>query len=135
MADDPSQTPARREPEPEAIDFDVIDAGGSAAENEDPAALDPAEMLRMGPEMVLQAFRGMLIEKLKRWFIRSLIWGGVLGLLATEHKWARVVLIIWAVIASIHLAFLLFGLYASGRQKEKLMRVFGGMRPPGSGPV
>ena len=135
MADDPSQIPARREPEPQAIDFDVVDAYDSVADNEGSAAFDPAEMLRMGPEMVVQAFRSMLLEKLKRWFIRSLIWGGVLGLLATEHKWAKVVLIIWAVIASIHLAFLLYGLYASGRQKEKLMRVFGGMRPPGAGPV
>ena len=131
MPADPYDKPVLRTPEVEEIEFEVMDendAGDGAG------SVSAADVLKMGPDMIVNAFRSMLRERLKRWFIRSLFWGGGLGLLATEHTWAKWAFGFWAFIAGAHLAFLLYGWYASGKQKEKLMRIFGGMMPPGSGP-
>ena len=124
MSSSPADKPAVITQEAETIDFDVVDGDTTQTSAGGMPGLE--EFAAMGPEMIVQAFRGMLKEKLKRWFIRSLIWGGVLGLLSTEHGWARVALVIWAFVASIHLAFLLYGWYASGKQGAKLAQIFGG---------
>ena len=111
----------------DAIDLEVMDdasAGGF------PDGMSPEDIMKMGPQMLVQAFRDMLKEKLKRWFIRSLIWATVLLFFAQEHGWARWVFGIWAFIAGIHLAFLLYGWYASGKQGDKLAQMFAGMQAP-----
>lgn len=126
MSAEQNDKPAVREPEAEVIDFDVVDDGQEKA-----AGPSLADFAQAGPQMLVQAFRAMLKDKLKRWCIRSLIWGGVLGLLATEHKWAEWAFGIWSFIAGIHLAVLLYGWYASGKQGAKLAQIFGGLVPPG----
>jgi len=132
MSADPDDKPALRPPEAEEIEFEVMDDGASTPEASGGSMADFAAQMQMAPDMLVQAFRAMLKEKLKRWFIRSLIWGGILGLLATEHGWAEWAFGIWAVIAFLHLAFLLYGWYASGKQGAKLAQMFGGiMQPPG----
>ena len=125
MPSSPSDKPAVITQEAEVIDFEVIEDNGEKM-TADSGAPGIEDFAAMGPQMIVQAFRTMLKEKLKRWFIRSLIWGGILGLLSTEHGWARVAFGIWAFIASIHLAFLLYGWYASGKQGAKLAQIFGG---------
>ena len=126
------QTPARREADAEAIDFEVVDDGRgvdhsrSAAEGPE-AAFSPEDLAAMAPGMIVKAFRSMLKQKLKRWFIRSLIWCTVLLIFYQDHGWARVAFAIWAFVASVHLAFLLYGWYVSGRQGAKLAQVFGGV--------
>src|SRR5689334_10406421 len=104
---------AKKEPEAEALDFEVVDDGRGMDPRGGGPALSPQDIAAMAPDMLVQAFRGMLKEKLKRWFVRSLIWATVLLFLAQEHPWARVVFAIWAFIAGVHLAFLLYGWYAS----------------------
>lgn len=126
MSADQNDKPAVREPEAEAIDFEVMDGG-----QENAGGPSLADFAKAGPEMIVEAFRGMLREKLKRWFIRSLIWGTVLLFFAQEHAWARWAFGIWAFIAGIHLAILLYGWYASGKQGAKLAQLFSGMAPPG----
>jgi hypothetical protein len=112
-------------PEAEVIDLEVVSDQPAGA-----GGMSPEDMMKMAPEMVLQAFRGMLKERLKKWFIRSLIWCTVLLIFSQEHGWVRVIFWIWATIASIHLAFLLYGWYASGKHVDRLAKVFGGMTPP-----
>jgi len=114
---------APREPEPEVLDFEVVDEDSPGPGKN----MSPRDMAAMAPDLLVQAFRGILKEKLKRWFIRSLVWATVLLFFAQEHTWARVIFAIWAFIAGVHLAFLLYGWYASGRQGAKLAQVFGGM--------
>ena len=128
MHTDPHDRPAIREPEAEVLDFEVMDDGVPSAPTGGPSLEDFAQM---GPELLVKAFRDMLKEKLKRWFVRSLIWATVLLFLAQEHGWARVVFAIWAFIAGVHLAFLLYGWYASGKQGAKLAQVFGGLNRQG----
>jgi len=111
-------------PDAEVIDLEVVSDQPAGA-----GGLSPEDMMKMAPEMVLQAFRGMLKERLKKWFIRSLIWCTVLLIFYQEHGWVRVVFWIWATIAAIHLAFLLYGWYASGKHVDRLAKVFGGMMP------
>lgn len=130
MSTESTNKPAPVTQEAEVIDFEVIEDGNTAT-SEGPGGMPGlAEFAAMGPEMIVQAFRAMLKEKLKRWFIRSLIWGTVLAFLATEHGWARWAFGIWAFIAAAHLAFLLYGWYASGKQADKLAQIFGGQMPP-----
>ncbi len=126
MSADQTDKPALREPEAEAIDFEVMDDG-----QEKPAAPSLADFAKAGPEMIVQAFRGMLKEKLKRWLIRSLIWATVLLFFAQEHTWAKWAFGLWSFVAGIHLAILLYGWYASGKQGAKLAQIFSGMTPPG----
>lgn len=124
MPDDAKDKPALTEQEAEVIDLEVV--------SDQPAGdggMSPEDMMKMAPEMVLQAFRGMLKERLKKWFIRSLIWCTVLLIFYQEHGWVRVIFWIWATIAAIHLAFLLYGWYASGKHVDRLAKVFGGMTP------
>lgn len=111
------------EPEAEALDFEVVDDG----RGQTGSAFSPQDIAAMAPDMLVQAFRGVIKEKLKRWAIRSLIWATVLLFFAQEHTWARIAFGIWAFVAGIHLAFLLYGWYASGRQGAKLAQVFGGL--------
>ena len=124
MSTDPNDKPAIREPEAEVIDFDVVDDGQGSA-----TGPSLADFAKAGPEMLVEAFRGMLKEKLKRWFIRSLIWATVLLVFAPDHAWARWAFGIWSFIAGIHLAVLVYGWYASGKQGAKLAQIFGGMGP------
>jgi len=126
MSADQNDKPALREPEAEAIDFEVMDDGQEKA-----AAPSLADFAKAGPEMIVQAFRGMLKEKLKRWLIRSLIWATVLLIFAQEHTWAKWAFGLWSFVAGIHLAILLYGWYASGKQGAKLAQMFSGMTPPG----
>lgn len=123
MSADPNNKPAVREPEAEVIDFEVMEEGAGEAA----AGPSLADFAKAGPEMIVQAFRAMLKEKLKRWCIRSLVWATVLLFFAQEHTWAKWVFAIWSFIAGIHLAFLLYGWYASGKQGAKLAQMFGGM--------
>ncbi len=127
MSTDPNNKPAVREPEAEVIDFEVVDEGAG----EVAAGPSLEEFAKAGPEMIVLAFRTMLKEKLKRWFIRSLIWATLLLFLAQDYKWAKWVFGIWAFVAGIHLAFLLYGWYASGKHGAKLSQIFGGMGRPG----
>ncbi len=124
MPDEADDKLSRQEPEAEVIDLELVSDQPGAGEG-----MSPEDMMKMAPEMVLQAFRGMLQERLKKWFIRSLIWCTVLLIFYQEHGWVRVVFWIWATIASIHLAFLLYGWYASGKHVDRLAKVFGGMMP------
>jgi hypothetical protein len=87
-------------PEAEVIDLEVVSDQPAGA-----GGMSPEDMMKMAPEMVLQAFY-------------------------QEHGWVRVIFWIWATIASIHLAFLLYGWYASGKHVDRLAKVFGGMTPP-----
>src|SRR5688572_6053352 len=113
MSPDPNDKPALRTPEAEEIELEVLDDGAPPVAASGGSMGDFAEQMQMAPGMIVQAFRAMLKEKFKRWFIRSLIWGGVLGFFATEHTWAKWAFGIWAFIAFLHLAFLLYGWYAS----------------------
>jgi hypothetical protein len=124
-----SELPAGPATDAEVIDLEVVESGAPDGADGSSAA-DFAKQLQMAPDLLVRAFREMLKEKFRRWFFRSLIWGGVLGLLATEHTWAQWAFAIWLFIAGAHLAFLVYGWYASGRQGEKLARVFSGMMPP-----
>ena len=126
MPADPNDQPAVREPEAVVIDFEVLDDG-----QEKPGGTSPGDFAQAGPQMLVNAFRAMLKERLKRWFIRSLIWATVLLFFAQEHRWAEWALGVWACVAGIHLALLLYGWYASGKQGAKLAQIFGGMVPPG----
>ncbi len=123
MPTDPNNTPAVREPEAEVIDFEVMDEGAGDA----PAAPSLEDFAKAGPEML----RAMFKEKLKQWFIRSLGWGTVLGLFAQEPGFMRWVFGIWAFVAFIRLAILLFIWYAAGKHGAKLAQMFGGMGRPG----
>jgi hypothetical protein len=132
MPADHGDKPALRPPEAEEIEFEVMDDGAPAESPSGGSMADFAEQMQMAPGMLVEAFRAMLKEKLRRWFVRSLIWGGVLGFLATEHTWAKWAFGIWAFVASTHLVFLLCGWHVSGKQGAKLAKMFGGtMRPPG----
>jgi hypothetical protein len=122
MPDDAKDKPALTELEAEVIDLEVVSDQPAGA-----GGMSPEDMMKMAPEMVLEAFRGMLKERLKKWFIRSLIWCTVLLIFYQEHGWVRVVFWIWATVAAIHLAFLLYGWYASGKHVDRLAKVFGGM--------
>lgn len=122
MSADQNDKPAVREPEAEVLDFDVVDDG-----QENAAGPSLADMAQMAPEMIVQAFRSMLKEKLKRWLIRSLIWATVLLFFAQDYTWAKWAFGIWAFIAGVHLAFLVYGWYASGKQGAKLAQMFSGM--------
>ena len=130
MSADPVDNPALRPSEAEEIEFEVLEEGRPAAKAAGGPMADLAEQMQMAPDLIVQTFRAMLKDRLKRWFIRSLIWGGVLGFLATEHTWAKWAFGIWAFIAFVHLAFLLTGWYVSGKQTAKLARIFGGVTPP-----
>lgn len=127
MSAEANDRPAAREPEAEALDFEVVDDGRGIDHSSAAEPAFSADELAAAPQMIVQVFRGMIKEKLKRWFIRSLIWATILLFLWEEHGWARVVFGIWAFIASVHLAFLLYGWYASGKQGAKLAQVFGGL--------
>jgi hypothetical protein len=122
MPDDAKDKPALTELEAEVIDLEVVSDQPAGA-----GGMSPEDMMKMAPEMVLEAFRGMLKDRLKKWFIRSLIWCTVLLIFYQEHGWVRVVFWIWATVAAIHLAFLLYGWYASGKHVDRLAKVFGGM--------
>ena len=127
MSAEANDGPAAKEPEAEALDFEVIDDGrGIDHSRAGGQTVSPEDLAAMAPDMIVQAFRGMIKEKLKRWFVRNLVWATVL-LIFWEHKWVRVVFAIWAFIAGVHLAFLLYGWYASGRQGARLAQVFGGL--------
>ena len=132
MPADQSDQPAVHTPEAEPIDFEILDDANSPSgdRDRDGAAEEFAQHLQSAPGMLVGMLRGMLKERLKRWFVRSLIWGGVLGFFATEHTWAKWAFGIWAVIASVHLAFLLYGWHVSGKQGAKIAQIFGGMLPP-----
>ena len=134
MPDDSVQPPARREPEPQSVDFDVID-DDSSDDGSDAANMQftAADIMRMGSEMMAEALHQVFLSSLKKLAVRILIFGGVLGLFATEHGWARFLLIAFSIYAFIHLAILLYGLYVSKRKPEKLMRLFSRMMPPGTG--
>lgn len=123
MPPDPNNKPAVREMEAEVIDFEVVDEGASTVA----AGPSLADFAKAGPEIL----RTMLKEKLKQWFIRTLIWGTVLGFFAQESGVMRWVFGIWAFVAFIRLAILLFIWYAAGKQGAKLAQMFGGMGHPG----
>ena len=129
MSVEPEKKPALRPSDAEEIEFEVVDEGGATAA--DSRRVSPQDMLQAGPELVLQAFRGMLKEKFKRWFIRSLVWGTVLGFFATEHTWAKWALGIWAFIAGVQLAVLVWSWHAGAKHVDRLAQVFGGMMPGG----
>jgi hypothetical protein len=130
MPADANDRPALREAEAEVIDLEVVDDGHGGRHDVPPGG-SPENLAAMAPGLLVQAFRGLLKEKLKRWAIRSLVWATVLLFLAQEHTWARWVFGIWAFIAGVHLAFLVYGWYASGKQGARLAQLFSGM---GGGP-
>lgn len=127
MDADPSKKPAVKSAEAEALDFVIVDEGGG-----DSALDSSADFSHVTPETMAQVFRGFVKEKLKRWCFRSLLWGGGLGLLATEHTWARWAFGIWATIAAIHLALLLFSWRVAGRGPQLLKKMFTGRTDSGS---
>ena len=120
--------PAAKEADAEVLDFEVVDDGRGIDHSTDgEQTYSPDDIAAMAPGMVVEAFRGMIRQKLKKWFIRSLIWATVLLILWEDHGWARVVFAIWVFFAGVHLAFLLYGYYAAGKQGAKLSQIFGGM--------
>jgi hypothetical protein len=127
MSAEANDRPAAKESEAEVLDFEVVDDGRGIDHSDGEQGFSPQDMAAMGPEMVVQVFRDMIKEKLKRWFIHSLIWATVLLFFWEEHLLARIAFGIWAFIAGVHLAFLLYGWYASGKQGAKLAQVFGGL--------
>jgi hypothetical protein len=131
MSVEPENKPALRPEDVREIEFEVMDEGG--APTADGRGMSAQDMLRAGPELVLQAFRGMLKEKFKRWFIRSLVWGTVLGFFAMEQTWAKWAFGIWAFIAGVQLAILVWSWRAGARHVDRLAQVFGGMMPGGPG--
>ncbi len=121
MSADANDRPATREPDVEVIDLEMVDDTADT--------MSPEDFVKSAPDMLVQVFRGMLKEKLKRLFIRSLIWATVLIFLAQDYPWARTVFWIWAIVAALHLTFLLYGWYAAGKQGAKLAQMFGGGMP------
>jgi len=97
--------------EAEVIDVEVVDDGrGRAGEGVEDA--------------VLGAGGAAAQQRLVRWVIRTALWGGVLGLFATEHTWARVALWIWGPIALLSLGFNLF-LWRLAKRGGGMVRGFG----------
>lgn len=123
MSADPNNKPAVLEQEAEVIDFEVVEEGTGGVT----AGPSLEDFAKAGPEII----RAMLKERLKRWFIRSLAWGTVLGLFAQDSGLMRWIFGIWAFVAFIRLAILLFIWYAAGKQGAKLVQMFGGMGRPG----
>jgi hypothetical protein len=106
----------------ETVDVEVIDDGRGHAEPSPAAAAAGAD--------IMAQLRETAVRRLKRWALRTALWGGVLGLFATEHTWARVALWIWAPFAIISLVFnlLLFRLAKRGAALQGSFTI-GGMGP------
>jgi hypothetical protein len=132
MPADPTDKTALTVQEAEVIDVEVMDEGPAAAAAGAPGGMpDFSQMAQMAPELIVGVFREMLKSRLKRWLVRNAIYCTVLYYLAFVEKygWARVCFGIWLFIASLHLALLLYGWYASGKKGAQLAKVFaqGGM--------
>ncbi|HEX2749773.1 MAG TPA: hypothetical protein VHM91_17315 [Verrucomicrobiales bacterium] len=121
--DDPMNRPAA-----EPIDLEVMDDG---PQEPGEGNVSMEDFMKMGPNMIMKYLRDIMLQKVKRWFIRNLVIFTVLSLLAMEYKWATWIMYIWAFFAGLHLAILIFAWYMSGKQASKLagmMRGFG--NPP-----
>jgi len=126
--DDP---PALRTREAEVIDLEMMDDDAGSGEE----TMSAQDFLKMGPDMVSQFLRNLMMEKLKKWFIRNLAIFTVLAVLSIEYKWANTIMSIWAFIAGVYLAILLFGWYMGNKQAAKLSQMMKGFTPPpGGGP-
>lgn len=99
---DERQLPGRPvELEADLIDVEVVDDGrghGPAGVGADGG----------GPPDLMVALGEAAKQRLKRWVFRTALWGGILGLFATEHGWARIALWVWAPFALLSLALNLF---------------------------
>ena len=98
---EPDDVRLRRNPPPdiemETVEVEVLDDGRGHAE--------PSVEAASGDVDIIARLRKAAVQRLKRWALRTALWGGVLGLFATEHTWARVALWIWAPFTVISLVF------------------------------
>lgn len=126
-----------RDSKAEAIDLEMVDDGTSRASSSAPSlggvTMSPADFMNMGPGMLGKALRGVLLEKLKKWFVRNLVVLTILALLSMEYKWARWMLYVWAVLAGIQFLFLAIGWYFVNKQAAKFSNMMKGMMPGGEG--
>ena len=130
MTADRDDLPTPRPREAEEIDLEVVD-DAPAGPAGDPVSMQ--DFMKMGPDMVSQLLRTLMLQKLKQWFIRNLVIFTVLALLASEYKWARWVMSFWFFIAGMHLAVLVFGWYMGNKQAAKLTQMMKGFAPPPGG--
>lgn len=118
------QLPGRPvELEADLVDVEVVDDGrghGSAGGGEGAG----------GPPDLMVALGEAAKQRLKRWIFRTALWGGILGLFATEHGWARIALWVWAPFALLSLALNLFLIRLAKRGALKGGGIFfGGLGP------
>jgi hypothetical protein len=107
--------------EAEVIDVEVVDDGrGRAGEGVEDAVLGAGG----AAAQLMASLQAAAKQRLVRWVIRTALWGGVLGLFATEHTWARVALWIWGPIALLSLGFNLF-LWRLAKRGGGMVRGFG----------
>ena len=121
---DERQLPGRPvELEADLIDVEVVDDGrghGPAGGGDGVG----------GPPDLMVALGEAAKQRLKRWVFRTALWGGILGLFATEHGWARIALWVWAPFALLSLALNLFLIRLAKRGALKGGGIFfGGLGP------
>ncbi len=115
-------------PVAEPIDLEVMDDAP-----QEPGAAGNVSMedfMKMGPDMIMKYLRDIMIQKVKKWFIRNLIIFTVLSFLTMEYKWATWIMYVWAVFAGLHLAILIFAWHMSGKQASKLAGMMKGFGAP-----
>jgi len=107
--------------EAEVIDVEVVDDGRGRAGD---GVEDPVMGGGGGVADLMGALQVAAKQRLVRWAVRTAVGGGVLGLFATEHTWARVALWIWVPIALLSLGFNLF-LWRLAKRGRGAVRGFG----------
>jgi hypothetical protein len=118
------QLPSRPvELEADLVDVEVVDDGRGNRPSGGGEAMG-------GPPDLMAALGEAARQRLKRWVFRTALWGGILGLFATEHGWARIALWVWAPFALLSLALNLFLIRLAKRGALKGGGIFfGGIGP------
>jgi hypothetical protein len=125
MPADRDDAPVPRPREAQEIELEVMDDSAPAAGAPDTVSIQ--DFMKAGPEMVSGFLKAMMMEKLKKWFVRNLVVFTVLALLTIEYKWAIPLLYIWGIIAGLQLAVIAFVWYMGNKQASMLTRVMKGM--------
>jgi hypothetical protein len=135
MSAERDESPVPRPREAQEIDLEMVDDGTGPVSTGVPPGGSASfqDFMKMGPDMVGKVLRNLMMEKLKKWFLRNLVVFTVLSLVSMEFKWVRWILGFWAFIAGIQLAVLVLGWYLSGKQADKLAHLMRGMGTQGSG--
>ena len=121
---DERQLPGRPvELEADLVDVEVVDDGRGHGPDGGGAGVG-------APPDLMAALGAAAKQRLKRWVFRTALWGGILGLFATEHGWARIALWVWAPFALLSLALNLFLIRLAKRGVLKGGGIFfGGLGP------